>query len=119
MRFGADFAGGAGTFGKAGFGAGGGIYGGGGLSVDNAGGALHGGNVSGGTEFTGAFGVPLYGPIGLGASGSLPFRTGDGKGAPSFNPGRIGGGIGVGPRYGLAAGVSGTVTGTYRTGPRC
>ena len=29
------------------------------------------------------------------------------------------GGFSVGPRYGLAAGVSGTVTGTYRTGPGC
>lgn len=109
LRLGADAAGGVGSFGDAGFGVslrgdgsfefdgyvgfgvGIGAFGGVGLGIDNAGGTEHGGNRSGGTQVVGGLGVPVYGPVGVSATGSAPFST-SADGTPTFGDPSGGGG---------------------------
>ena len=138
IRLGGDAAGGAGAFLKTGLGlslrgdgsiefdaylgggAGGGVYGGAGASIDNAGGSNHPGwNVSGSPEATAGVGLPLWGPIGVGGTVSQPFHT-NGNGGFVADQGQFSGGLGVGPRFGGFAGFTlTTVTATYSFGGGC
>ena len=129
LRLGVDVAGGSGFYGKFGFGIslrgdgsietdrylglgiGVGILGGAAVGIDNAGGTARGYSSTTVSEASGGFGVPVYGPIGFGGSGSIPLSAGA---DPS-----LGGGLGVGPKYGLAAGGTDTTTVTNRSAGGC
>lgn len=134
VRAGIDGAGGVGSYGKAGLGLslrgdlslegdvygglglGGGALAGASVSYDNEGGITQGASISGERELSGGISVPTpLDGLGGGGYGSLPF-----KGA-SWNPGKAQGGLGggIGPKYGAALGITGTLTATYRTPGLC
>ena len=130
LRLGADLAGGAGAFVKAGAGmslrgdgslefdgylgggVGGGIYGGAGLDIDNGGGRARG--------FHGSLQTDASVDVGYGSgslTGTVPFKTTD-NGLVLDAP-QASGGLGAGPKVGFAGGVGYTGTATYRTGGLC